>query len=109
MIFIASRRIDTAWEMGAYISMRWSELKHELTSLSSEEKSQLDLIAALVKVRKLKNMTQAQLAIKANLTQTQIARVENFTYKPSLETLMKIVNGLDLDLALVDRSTRQIG
>lgn len=88
--------------------MRWSELKLELSSLSSEEKSQLDLIAALVKVRKMKNMTQAQLAIKANLTQTQIARVENLTYKPSLETLMKIVNGLDLDLALVDRSTRQI-
>ena len=86
--------------------MRWSELKHELTSLSSEEKSQLDLIATLVKVRRLKKMTQAQLAIKANLTQTQIARVENLTYKPSLETLMKIVNGLDLDLALVDRSTR---
>ena len=88
--------------------MKWSELKHELRSLSSEEKSQLDLIATLVKVRKLKNLTQAQLAIKANLTQTQIARVENLTYKPSLETLMKIVNGLDLDLALVDRSTRQI-
>ena len=88
--------------------MRWSELKHEMSSLSSEEKSQLDLIAALVKVRKLKNMTQAQLAIKANLTQTQIARVENLTYKPSLETLMKILNGLDLDLALVDRSTRQV-
>lgn len=79
-----------------------------MSSLSSEEKSQLDLIAALVKVRKLKNMTQAQLAIKANLTQTQIARVENLTYKPSLETLMKILNGLDLDLALVDRSTRQV-
>ena len=86
--------------------MRWSELKHELTSLSSEEKSQLDLIATLVKVRRLKKMTQAQLAIKANLTQTQIARVENLTYKPSLETLMKILNALDLDLALVDRSTR---
>ena len=83
-------------------------MKHEMSSLSSEEKSQLDLIAALVKVRKLKNMTQAQLAIKANLTQTQIARVENLTYKPSLETLMKILNGLDLDLALVDRSTRQV-
>ena len=88
--------------------MRWSELKHELTSLSSEEKSQLDLIATLVKVRRLKKMTQAQLAIKANLTQTQIARVENLTYKPSLETLMKILNALDLDLALVDRSTRQV-
>ena len=88
--------------------MRWAELKHELTSLSSEEKSQLDLIATLVKVRRLKKMTQAQLAIKANLTQTQIARVENLTYKPSLETLMKILNALDLDLALVDRSTRQV-
>jgi len=94
--------------MGACVPMRWSELKHELSSLSSAEKSQLDLIAALVKVRKMKNMTQAQLAIKANLTQTQIARVENLTYKPTLETLMKILNGLDLDLALVDRSTGQI-
>ena len=53
-------------------------------------------------------MTQAQLALKVNLTQAQVARVENLTYMPSLETLTKILNGLDLDLALVDRSTGQL-
>lgn len=88
--------------------MKWSDLKKEITSLTPEEKSELELMATLAKVRKLKNMTQAQLALKANLTQAQVARVENLTYRPSLETLTKILNGLDLDLALVDRSTGQL-
>lgn len=88
--------------------MKWSDFKKEISSLTPEEKSELELMATIAKVRKLKNMTQAQLALKANLTQAQVARVENLTYMPSLETLTKILNGLDLDLALVDRSTGQL-
>lgn len=85
--------------------MKWSELKNEITSLTSEEKAKLELIAAIARIRKQKNITQAQLAQKAHVTQAQVARVENLTNAPSLDTLTRILFGLDLELALVDRKT----
>lgn len=88
--------------------MKWSELKKEITSLTQEKKAELELMAAIAKIRKQKNITQEQLALKANVTQTQIARVENLTYAPSLDTLTKILNGLDLELGLVDRKTGKL-
>jgi len=88
--------------------MKWSELKKEITSLTPEEKAELELMAAIAKIRKLKNITQEQLAQKANVTQTQVARVENLTYEPSLDTLTKILKGLDLELGLVDRKSGKL-
>ncbi len=88
--------------------MKWSKFKNEITSLTPEVKSELELMAAIAKVRKIRNLTQEQLATKANVTQAQIARVENLTYSPSLDTLTKILNGLDLDLGLVDKKTGKL-
>jgi transcriptional regulator with XRE-family HTH domain len=88
--------------------MKWSELKNEISSLTQEEKAELELMAAIAKIRKQKNFTQEQLAQKANVTQTQVARTENLTYAPSLDTLTKILNGLDLELGLVDRKTGKL-
>lgn len=85
--------------------MKWSELKKDIKSLTPEEKAELELMAAIARIRKQKNITQEQLAQKANVTQTQVARVENLTYAPSLDTLTKILYSLDLELGLVDRKT----
>ena len=38
----------------------------------------------------------------------QVARVENLSYIPSLTTLSKILGGLDMDIALVDRQTGEV-
>jgi len=88
--------------------MKWSDLRNNLTSLSQEDKAEFELIAAIAKVRKLRSLTQEQLAEKANVTQAQVARVENLSYAPSLNTLTKILSGLDLELALVDRKTGKL-
>ena len=88
--------------------MKWSEMKNEITSLTQEEKAELELMAAIAKVRKKKCLTQEQLAQKANVTQAQVARVENLSYSPSLDTLTRILNGLDLELRLVDRKTGRL-
>ena len=88
--------------------MKWSELKKDIKSLTPEEKAELELMAAIARIRKQKNITQEQLAQKANVTQTQIARVENLTYAPSLDTLTKILYCLDLELGLVDRKTGKL-
>ncbi len=88
--------------------MKWSDFKQEITSLTPEEKAELDLMAAIASVRKRKNLTQAQLARRAKVTQAQVARVENHSYTPSLATLSKILCGLDLDIALIDRHTGEV-
>jgi len=88
--------------------VKWSDFKQEITSLSPEEKAGLELMAAIASVRKRKNLTQEQLARRAKVTQAQVARVENFSYTPSLATLTKIFGGLDLDIALIDRQTGEV-
>jgi transcriptional regulator with XRE-family HTH domain len=88
--------------------MKWSEFKKEIKSLTTEEKAEIELMAAIAKIRKQRKMTQEQLAQKANVTQTQVARVENLTYAPSLDTLAKILHGLDLELGLVDQKTGKL-
>ena len=88
--------------------MKWKDIKNEISSLSAEEKSELELMAMLAMVRKQKKLTQAELAEKANVTQAQVARVENLTYSPSLNTLTRILKGLDIDLGFVDRNTGKL-
>lgn len=51
----------------------------------------LDTAFAIIKMRKEKNLTQAQLAQKAGTTQQVIARLESPTYRSySLKTLEKL-------------------
>ncbi len=88
--------------------MKWNEFKDEITSLTDLEKAELELMASLAAIRKQRNMTQEQLAQVSHVTQAQIARVENQLYVPSLRTLTKIASGLNLKLALIDKSTNKV-
>ena len=88
--------------------MKWSEYKKEIKSIPESEKDALELMAYLAAIRKSKNITQAQLAERTKLTQAQIARAENMTHTPSLLTVTKIIDGLDIDFGFVDRTTRQL-
>lgn len=55
----------------------------------------LDTAFAIIKARKEKNLTQAQLAQKAGTTQQVIARLESLTYRSySLKTLEKLAKAL---------------
>lgn len=47
-------------------------------------------------IRKEKKLTQAQLAEKANLTNNYISNIETHHSIPSLETLVKICNALEV-------------
>ena len=90
------------------MTMNWNELKQEITSLSEEEKEMIELTALLASYRKEKKMTQEELAGKTNLTQAQIARIENFSQSPSLRTLSKVASGLDLKITFVDKNTSEL-
>ncbi len=90
------------------ISMKWTDMKQNINSISQEEKNLIELTALLTSIRKDKNITQKDLANKVDVTQAQIARVENYSYTPTLKTITKIASGLDLKLAFVDSSTNEL-
>ena len=88
--------------------MKWSEFKKEIKSIPDYEKEALELMAYLAAIRKSKNITQEQLAERTKLTQAQIARAENMTHTPSLLTITRIMDGLEIDFGFIDRSTQQL-
>lgn len=53
-------------------------------------------------------MTQKELADKVHVSQAQIARVENFSYAPSLKTITKIADSLNLELTFIDKTTKKL-
>ena len=56
------------------------------------------IIEQYVRCRKLKGMTQAELASRAGIPRTNITRFESGNYNPSLEMLVRIAAALDVSL-----------
>lgn len=90
------------------IEMKWTEVKKDIQSISEDEKNVIELMASLASIRKSKHMTQQDVAEKAQLSQVQIARAETLAHTPSIETVAKIANSLNLELTFVDKSTHQL-
>lgn len=88
--------------------MRWTEVKKDIQSISEDEKNVIELMASLASIRKSKHMTQQDVAEKAQLSQVQIARAETLAHTPSIETVVKIANSLNLELTFVDKSTQRL-
>ncbi len=59
------------------------------------------LIDRIIELRKESGMTQKELAEAANLAQPAIARIENKTATPQIDTLLKILGPLGKTLAVV--------
>ncbi len=80
--------------------MRWSEFKKDLMKNPAfrQEYENLEpeyqLVKAIVERRKLKGMTQAELARRIGTRQSAIARLESGTYNPSLRFLKKVAKAL---------------
>lgn len=88
--------------------MKWTDVKKDISSISQEDKKLIELTALLASLRKEKKMTQKELAEKVHVSQAQIARVENFSYTPSLKTITKIADGLNLELTFRDKTTKEL-
>lgn len=85
----------------------WQDFKKELLS-DPEVKKEYDaleaeyaLIDSLISARLSKKMTQAELAEKAGLKQTAVARLEGGDSNPTFATLTKIAKVLDKKVVLV--------
>lgn len=62
-----------------------------------------NIIDQLIEKRKQQHLSQTELAKKANMTQSVIARIESKKTVPQIDTLMKIIIALGCTLEIVPR------
>ena len=58
------------------------------------------LIESIILARKEKNLTQKQLSELTGITQSDLSKIENGNANPSLNTLLKLANGLGKKLQI---------
>lgn len=66
------------------------ELRAEYEALKPE----MEVIRALIGARIEQNLTQAQLAERTGIRQSNISRIENGTCSPTIATLQQLANGM---------------
>lgn len=70
----------------------------EYQRLLREEGEILDIAIEIALARKKKRLTQTQLAKKAGMPQSQVARIESGNHNVTLGTLNRIASALDLKI-----------
>jgi predicted transcriptional regulator len=83
----------------------WSDVRGSITSLTNEEKNELDFIAEIVskiiKRRAELNISQRSLAEKSGIKQSAIARLEKLNVIPRIDTLERVLKPLGLRVEIV--------
>ena len=70
-----------------------------------KEKIKFKVMQEFVKIRKEKGVTQDELAKRTGIARPNIARMENGSYNPTIEMMVRMAAGLDmrLDIRWVDK------
>lgn len=71
--------------------MQDPEFRKEYESLQPE----MDVIRAIIDARTKQNLTQAQLAERTGIRQSNISRIENGNCSPTVETLQQLAKGME--------------
>jgi HTH-type transcriptional regulator/antitoxin HipB len=84
-----------------------SHLKQKLKNkrfkkMYEEEKELLDMSLKILEARREQNLSQAELANRAHITQQQLSRIEN-GMNFNIKTLLKLCDALDLSLDFKQR------
>jgi DNA-binding phage protein len=85
------------------IAMKFDEFMKEIgeDTIESETIRQIaHMVSDIVRRRKMLGLTQEDVAKKAGLTQAQIARLENSSQIPRVDTLIKVAIALGLSIKL---------
>ena len=84
--------------------LTWKEVRENL-KLTKEQEEEIrvkeEIIQAVIKARKEKNLTQQQLSDISGIKQPAIARIENGTNSPMVSTLMKMLYSMGYTLKVV--------
>ena len=89
-----------------------SHLKQKMKSkrfrrMYEEEKELLEISIKIIEARRDQNLSQAELATKARITQQQLSRIENgMNY--NIKTLLKLCDALGLALDFKQRQKLQL-
>ena len=67
-----------------------------------------NIINTIISTRKKKGLTQKEVAKMTGLKQPAIARIENNVNSPQLDTLIKILDALDLKIEINSLKTNKI-
>jgi transcriptional regulator with XRE-family HTH domain len=83
----------------------WDEFEKEISSISKIEKEHIKqtarLISQIVRRRRALGISQEEVAQRSGLTQSAIARLENESSIPRLDTLEKVALALGMRLEFV--------
>jgi transcriptional regulator with XRE-family HTH domain len=87
----------------------WQDFEKLVKSVNTEEeydklKMGSDFASKLLKARLDKNLTQAELAKRAGLKQSAIARIENQGSLPRIDTVFKIATALGTEIDFVPQN-----
>ncbi len=75
------------------------EFKAEFDKLNHE----YELIEEIVRLRRSKHLSQVELAKAAGVSQQAISRLEREKHIPKLDTLIRILEGLNMKITLTPR------
>ncbi len=86
--------------------MEWLDIKKEL--LSDPEvmkefeklKPEYEIIRAVLNARKVRKMTQQQLADKTGIDRADISKLENGNSNPTIGLLQRLAEGMDMTLKI---------
>ena len=63
-----------------------------------------NILGELIRLRKEKNLSQADIAAKSGYKQQAISRIEKKEHSPTLRTICAYADSLDVDIKLVPRN-----
>ena len=75
----------------------------ELKEMWNNSRTEYKVLGELVKLRKERGLSQAELALKSGNKQQVISRIENKENSPTLKTICSLADVLDVDIMFVPR------
>ena len=75
----------------------------ELKDMWENSRMEYAVLGNLIKIRKEKGLSQAELAERSGNKQQVISRIENKENNPTLKTICSILNALDYEIQFVPR------
>ena len=86
----------------------WQDVKMNIDAISDNEKAELELMANIISQivlrRKELNLSQKKLSEIIGIEKSTIGRIETLKNIPQLNTLVKILNVLDLEICVRDKN-----
>ena len=66
------------------------------------------LVREYIYLRKLKGLTQAEVAERAGISRTNVSRFESGGYNPTLEMLVNLATAMDLEILFTLRTKKNV-